>query len=67
MNPTQELSTIIWQGKEQPVLAVYGYRIYTINDKFIVLADINVGDISYISAANTLDGAVECVIQDITK
>lgn len=60
-----DLITHIW-NTEAATLSIRGYRIYVVNDKFMVLADVNNGDISYIGTALGLGLAVEMVVDHIT-
>ena len=64
MNATQELTNIIWNSNEKAALSVNGYRIYAMNDKFIILTTTKPGPILYtptivvyVGAADTLNDA----------
>ena len=64
MNATQELSNIIWNSSEKAALSVNGYRIYTMNDKFIILTAVKSDTVCfsptvviYVGAADTLNEA----------
>ena len=64
-----ELTNIIWNSNEKAALAVNGYRIYKMNDKFIILTAAKSDTVcfsptvvTYVGAADTLnDAAVKLI------